>query len=97
MKETHSISVINTTQLMLCGEITTLACELHTDAQVPCLGRMWNCLILNMVVHKANTGSQRAKNQNVGIYHVPDKCVFRNLVILFQGAWAGLCCICFDF
>jgi hypothetical protein len=69
---------------MLRGEIITFACELHTDAQMPCLGRVYSCLILNVVVHKATTGSQRAKNQNAGIYHDPDKCVFHNIVILFQ-------------
>ena len=41
-------------------------------------------LMLNLVLHKVTTRSERTKKQNMLIYHDPDKFIFHHLVLLFQ-------------
>lgn len=54
---TRTVSVTETNQWMYYYKISGVCSEIHTkDMNVFLLGRMWNCLMLNLIVHAVTAG-----------------------------------------
>ena len=65
------MGLMKTNHFMLCREIITVCTDVHTNTYMHCMGRIQNCLMLNLVVHKVTTKSQRTEIRNMLIYHDP--------------------------